>query len=64
MPNVHIMGDSVVLCGEEITNETSDTLILNGQKRSIIRKPSRDELIPRKALEKQEKTLKRKGMER
>lgn len=64
MGDVHIMGDTVVLCDERVTNETLDTLVLNGQKRSVIRDPSRDELRPCRTFEKREKPPKRKGMER
>ena len=45
--DVHIEGDVVVLGNEKITNETPDTLVFNGQGRSVIRDPSRDELHPR-----------------
>lgn len=64
MGDIHIMGDTVVLCDESVTNETLDTLVLNGQKRSIVRDPSRDELEPCQSLEKQERSPKRKGMDR
>ena len=37
----------VVLDGEKIINQTPDTLVMNGQGRSVIRDPSRDELHPR-----------------
>ena len=45
--NVHIMGNAVVVDGEKVTNKTLDTLVINGQGRSVIRDPSRDELHPR-----------------
>ena len=45
--DVHIEGDVVVLGNEKIANETPDTLVINGQGRSVIRDPSRDELHPR-----------------
>lgn len=65
MGDVHIMGDTVVLCDERVTNETLDTLVLNGQKRSVIRDPSRNVLKPNRQLpEKQEKPPRRKGMDR
>ena len=63
--DVHIEGDVVVLGNEKIANETPDTLVINGQGRSVIRDPSRDELHPRqpeKAGEK--KKAKRKEAER
>ena len=53
--DVHIMGDVVVLGDEKINNETPDTLVMNGQGRSVIRDPSRDELHPRQPEEAGEK---------
>jgi len=54
--DVHIMGTAVVIDGEEIYNNTLDTLVINGQGRSIIRDPSRDELAPRQPEPRQAKT--------
>ena len=44
--DVHIMGDTVVLENEKFENKSLDTLVINGQQRSVIRDPSRDELKP------------------
>lgn len=55
MGDVHIMGNAVVLGDEKIANETLDTLVINGQERSVIRDPSRDELAPHQQQEKQKK---------
>ena len=44
--DVHIMGDTVVLGNEKLENKSLDTLVVNGQQRSVIRDPSRDELKP------------------
>lgn len=55
MGDVHIEGDVVVLGNEKIANETPDTLVMNGQRRSVIRDPSRDELHPRQPVEAGEK---------
>ena len=55
MGDVHIMGQAVILNVERIYNETPDTLIINGQERSMVRDPSRDELTPRQLQEKQKK---------
>lgn len=63
MGDIHVMGKTVVLAGERITNETPDTLILNGQERSVIRAPLRDELAPRQPQERQKKPKSR-GCER
>ena len=60
MGDVHIMGDAVVLGDEKIINETLDMLVINGQKRSVIRDPSRDELVPHRQQEKQMKQKKQK----
>lgn len=43
---IHIMGTAIVALGEEIRNDTPDTLIIRETGRSIIRDPSRDELAP------------------
>lgn len=53
--DVHIEGDVVVLGNEKIANETPDTLVINGQGRSVIRDPSRDELHPRQSEAAEEK---------
>ena len=53
--DVHVMGNAVVLGDEKIVNETLDTLVMNGQERSVVRDPSRDELHPRQQQEKQKK---------
>ena len=45
-------------------NNTPDTLILDGQSRSIVRDPARDELKPSRSPKKQEKTPKKKELER
>lgn len=51
--DVHIMGDAIVLGEEKINNITPDTLVINGQSRSVIRDPSRDELHPLRQQETQ-----------
>ena len=66
MGDVHIEGDVVVLGNEKIANETPDTLVINGQGRSVIRDPSRDELHPRqpeKADEKKKQSARRRSGE-
>ena len=55
MGDVRVMGSAVVLGDERIDNDTPDTLVLNGQGRSVIRDPSRDELYPHRQQEKQKK---------
>jgi hypothetical protein len=44
--DIHVMGTAVVISGEEIRNDTLDTLVISEQGRSVIRDPSRDELAP------------------
>lgn len=44
--NVRLTGTAVVFSNEEIQHAWSDTLVLDGQIRSIIRENSRDELKP------------------
>ena len=34
----------MIISGEEIYNDTLDTLVISGQNRSVIRHPARDEL--------------------
>ena len=63
MGDVHIMGNAVVLGDEKIANETLDTLVINGQERSVIRDPLRDELAPHRQRENQKKP-KDKGLDR
>lgn len=63
MGDIHVMGKTVVLAEERITNETPDTLILNGQERSVIRDPLRDRLAPRQPQVRQKKP-KDKGRDR
>ena len=52
---VRITGKAVVISGECIRNDTMDTLVLDGQDRSVIRYPSRDTLHPDQAEKKAEK---------
>lgn len=44
--DVRLTGSALVINGEEIQNDTLDTLVISGQNRSIIRDSSRDELAP------------------
>lgn len=61
---VEVTGTAVILWEEKIRNSTPDTLILDGQSRSIVRNPARDELKPsRQPSEKKEKSPKRKELE-
>lgn len=45
--DVRLTGSALVISGEEIQNDTLDTLVTRRQNRSIIRDVSRDELAPR-----------------
>ena len=55
MGDVRVMGSAVVLGDERIDNDTPDTLVLNGQNRSVIRDPSRDELYPHRPTAQRDK---------
>ena len=55
---VEVTGTAVILWEEKIRNTTPDTLILDGQSRSIVRNPARDELKPSRSPKKQEKAPK------
>ena len=44
--DVRLTGSALVISGEEIQNDTLDTLVISGQNRSVIRDASRDELAP------------------
>ena len=55
---VEVTGTAVILWEEKIRNSTPDTLILDGQSRSIVRNPARDELKPSRSPKKQEKAPK------
>ena len=61
--DVTLTGTAVVISGEEILNESLDTLIIDDRGRTIIRAPSRDELAPCQPQEKQKKP-KNKGRDR
>ena len=44
--DVRLTGSALVISGEEIQNDTPDTLVISGRGRSVIRDDSRDELAP------------------
>lgn len=60
---VEVTGTAVILWEEKIRNTTMDTLILDGQSRTILRDPMRDELTPHRPQEQQKKP-KNRGRER
>lgn len=53
--DIHVLGTAVVISGEEIRNDTLDTLVISGERRSVIRDPSRDGLAPCQQQEKGKK---------
>lgn len=53
--DVILSGTAVVINGEEISNDSLDSLSIDDRGRYIIRAPSRDELAPRQSQEKQKK---------
>ena len=44
--DVRLTGSALVISGEEIRNDTLDTLVISGKNRSVIQDSSRDELAP------------------
>ena len=63
MGDVRVMGSAVMLGNERIDNDTPDTLVINGQGRSVIRDPSRDELYSHRPIAQRDKA-RRKEVER
>lgn len=61
--DVRLTGSTVIISGEEIYNDTLDTLVISGQNRSVIRHPARDELAPQ-IPEPQREKKQRKEVER
>lgn len=61
--DVRLTGSAVIISGEELHNDTPDTLVMDGQSRSVIRDPSRDKLAPQ-APEPQKAKSKKREMER
>ena len=45
--DVRLTDTALVISGEEMQNETLDTIVMDGQARAVIRDASRDELAPR-----------------
>ena len=62
MGDVQLLGDAVVISGEEVCNTTPDGLILDGKTRTVARGAGRDMLRPRQP-EEAEKTAKSKRKE-
>lgn len=63
--DVRLTGTALVISGEEICNDTLDTLVISGKNRSILRDSSRDELAPRpRQQEPQKETTKMRGQTR
>ena len=53
--DIMLAGTVVVISGEEIINDSLDTLSIDERGRTILRDPSRDELTPRQPQEKQKR---------
>ncbi len=43
---VHILGSAVVISGEEVCNSSQDMIFIDGNSRSVVRNPGRDDLKP------------------
>ena len=61
--DVRLTGTALVISGEEICNDTPDTLLISGKSRSVIRSSFRDQLSPKKTVPQKEKPKSR-GMSR
>lgn len=61
--DVRLTGTALVISGEEICNDTLDTLLISGKNRSVIRSSFRDQLAPKKTAPQKEKPKSR-GMSR
>lgn len=66
--DVRLTGTTIVISGEEICNDTPDTLVISGKNRSTIRGDSRDELKPIQGQAKdvpgKEETARKRGISR
>lgn len=56
--DVLVLGKAVIISGEEIRNDTLDTLVISHKGRSVMRDPSRDELSPSVPSEEKERAKK------
>ena len=62
---MHLTDTALIISGEEICNDSMDTLVMDGKGRSVIRDPSRDELAPQKPEpQPQQKKRKERGKSR
>ena len=59
--DVRLTGSALVISGEEIQNDTPDTLVISGRGRSVIRDDSRDELAPQTGQPEPSKAKLRRG---
>ena len=62
--DVTLTGAAVVISGEEILNDSLDTLIIDDRGRTILRDPSRDELAPRMPQAEEKNKSRRKERDR
>lgn len=53
--DVHLLGDAVVIGGEEVCNNTRDGFVFDGKTRTVVRSAGRDELRPRRPEKAEEK---------
>ncbi len=56
--DVVVLGTAVIISGEEIRNDTLDTLVISHEGRSVIRDLSRDELSPTVRSEEKDRAVK------
>lgn len=57
MGDVQLLGDAVVISGEEVCNSSQDLILINGASRTVVRDPGRDELRPRQPEEAEKKKV-------
>lgn len=62
--DVRLTGTAIVISGEEICNDTPDTLVISGKNRSVIRGDSRDMLKPIQVLTKERAGKRENGRKR
>ena len=62
--SVKVLGDAVVISGEQVCNDSLDTIMLDGKSRTVLRDSVRDVLHPRQPEAAEEKKPKRKEQNR
>lgn len=58
--SVKVLGDAVIISGEQVCNDSLDTIVLDGKSRTVLRDSARDVLHPRQPETAEEKKPERK----